>query len=298
MQPPALGRLLLRWWRLGERRDEIESDLLELMERRAEHRGLAFARRRYIADALSLYRIRHTPEVIHDPEPRRGFDAMVQDILFALRLFRRHTALLTLTVGGLALAIGVATSVLGIVNAVAGQGTGISAPENVFRIASIAGAPDSSGPTGRSRMFGEWTYDHYIRLAADVPSLQLVAAHALRADVRRSRDASQSIAARYLAVSGNYFDVLGLRVVLGRTLNVSDDRPGVRNIVVSEGFWRNVLGADHAIVGQELIVETETYTIVGVVHRRHGKTVHTDVPPALWMTLKAHEELWLARPPA
>jgi hypothetical protein len=36
MRPPVLGRALLRVWRLGSRRDEIESDLLELMERRAE----------------------------------------------------------------------------------------------------------------------------------------------------------------------------------------------------------------------------------------------------------------------
>jgi hypothetical protein len=158
---------------------------------------------------------------------------MIQDLLFAIRLFRRRAGLLGLTVGGLALAIGVATTVLSVVSAVTTQGTGFSEPDRVFRIASIAGATDRADLTGRSRIFGEWTYPHDVRLAADVPSMQMVAAH----------------------------------------MSQTDARPGARAIVVSEGFWRNALGADPAIVGTPLVVAEDTYTIVGVAHRRHGKSI-------------------------
>jgi putative ABC transport system permease protein len=290
MRPPLLGRVLLRMCRLGDRRDEVDADLLDLFERRARARGPAFARRRYIGDALSLCRLRRTPEVITDEDRRGGLDKMGHDILFAVRVFRRHAGLLSLTVGGLALAIGVATTALSALNAATMRGMGISAPETVFRIASIAGATDRAELTERSRIFGEWAYAHYGRLAADVPSMQIVSSYLAEGDVRSTRETSQPWHVLYNAVSGNYFDVLGMRAVAGRMLNPSDDRPGVRTIVVGEGFWRNALGADRSIVGSSLIVGTETYTVVGIAGRENGSSPTRHFPPALWMTLTAHGE--------
>jgi len=56
----------------------------------------------------------------------------------------------------------------------------------------------------------------------------------------------------YLAVSGNYFTVLGMRASAGRLLSPDDDMPGSANVVVSQGFWKNRLGSDVTIVGRRI----------------------------------------------
>ena len=68
------------------------------------------------------------------------------------------------------------------------------------------------------------------------------------------------------AVSGNLFDVLGLRAIAGRTLQPEDDRPGAEPVVVlSDGYWRRKFAADPALVGQALTLNGIKRTVIGVV---------------------------------
>ncbi|HEY4215935.1 MAG TPA: ABC transporter permease, partial [Gemmatimonadaceae bacterium] len=67
-------------------------------------------------------------------------------------------------------------------------------------------------------------------------------------------------------VTGNYFDVLGVRPVLGRLLHESDDVPGAPPVIVlGETFWRRTLGADPAIVGKRVRIVGHIATVAGVV---------------------------------
>ena len=67
-------------------------------------------------------------------------------------------------------------------------------------------------------------------------------------------------------VSGNYFDVLGVRPALGRVFNDSDDRtPGAHPVaVLSYGFWQRRFGGDPAVLDRTLVVNGHPMTIVGV----------------------------------
>jgi putative ABC transport system permease protein len=67
-------------------------------------------------------------------------------------------------------------------------------------------------------------------------------------------------------ITGNFFDVLGARPVLGRLLRPSDDQYGARlAAVVSERTWRQTFGGDSSIVGRTLTFSGREATIVGVV---------------------------------
>jgi putative ABC transport system permease protein len=69
-----------------------------------------------------------------------------------------------------------------------------------------------------------------------------------------------------MAVSGRYFEVLGLEPALGRLIG-SADEPALddaRVAVLSYAYWRNSLGGDPAVVGRTLTVNGEALTIVGV----------------------------------
>ena len=67
-------------------------------------------------------------------------------------------------------------------------------------------------------------------------------------------------------VSGNYFDVLGVRPALGRVFNDADDRtPGAHPVaVLSYGFWQRRFGGDPAVLDRTIVVNGHPMTIVGV----------------------------------
>ena len=67
-------------------------------------------------------------------------------------------------------------------------------------------------------------------------------------------------------VSGNYFEVLGVRPAIGRLFNAADDRtPGAHPVaVLSHGFWTRRFGSNPAVLNQALTVNGHALTIVGV----------------------------------
>jgi CheY-like chemotaxis protein len=73
-------------------------------------------------------------------------------------------------------------------------------------------------------------------------------------------------------VSGNYFDVLGVKPVLGRGfLPEEDQTPGSHPVaVLSYGSWERRFGSDPAIVGKTTHFNGKPYTIVGVMPRGYG----------------------------
>jgi predicted permease len=72
--------------------------------------------------------------------------------------------------------------------------------------------------------------------------------------------------ARGLFVSGDFFRVLGVRPVLGRTFTASEDRRGcgLPGVVVSHAFWQRELGGDKGVVGRTLTLGHQPVEILGV----------------------------------
>ena len=67
-------------------------------------------------------------------------------------------------------------------------------------------------------------------------------------------------------VSGSYFEVMGLRPVLGRLLNAADDGPKAAGVaVLTHRFWTTSLNSDPAVVGTNIRLGPRTATVVGVL---------------------------------
>jgi predicted permease len=67
-------------------------------------------------------------------------------------------------------------------------------------------------------------------------------------------------------VSANYFDVLGVRPLLGRGFRAGEDQAGAEPVLVlSHGFWQNRLGGDPGIVGRTFTMNDRVHTVVGVL---------------------------------
>ena len=67
-------------------------------------------------------------------------------------------------------------------------------------------------------------------------------------------------------VDGSYFEVMGLRPVLGRLLDSHDDGPNAAGaVVLTYRFWSTVLNSDPSVLGKQVRFDTRTATIVGVL---------------------------------
>jgi predicted permease len=97
-----------------------------------------------------------------------------------------------------------------------------------------------------------------------------------------SRNGNNEIIYGYLA-SGNYFEMLGIKAVMGRTFTPEDDRtPGAHPVaVLSYASWQKRFGADRNIVGQAVLLNNQSYTIIGVAPPRFNGT-EVIYAPELW----------------
>ena len=69
-------------------------------------------------------------------------------------------------------------------------------------------------------------------------------------------------------VSADYFDVLGVRPAVGRDFEPTDDRPGgLKVVILSDALWHRRFGGDPSIVGSQIQLDDEPYTVIGVMPR-------------------------------
>src|SRR4029450_4918849 len=66
------------------------------------------------------------------------------------------------------------------------------------------------------------------------------------------------------SVSANFFDVLRVSPIVGRTVETRDDGPSPRVVLLGEGVWRRRFGSDPAVVGRTVKLNGQPYTVVGV----------------------------------
>jgi predicted permease len=93
--------------------------------------------------------------------------------------------------------------------------------------------------------------------------------------------------------SSNYFDVLGIHPILGRTFAASDfnERTGAPVAILSYALWQNRFGSDPAIVGKAIQLNLHSYTVVGVAPRGFEgckSGLRTDI----WLPLGMDNQVW------
>ena len=78
--------------------------------------------------------------------------------------------------------------------------------------------------------------------------------------------------------TAHYFDVYGIKPVLGRTFAAEEDAPGKNHVVVlSHPFWQRVFGGDKKVIGRSLHLNSESYTVIGVAPPGFGQASKVDL---------------------
>lgn len=70
------------------------------------------------------------------------------------------------------------------------------------------------------------------------------------------------------SVTTGFFDVLGVRPVVGRTFTSGDARLHSKVVVLSKGLWKRRFGSDPKLIGKTVILDSEPFTVVGIVPER------------------------------
>lgn len=178
-----------------------------------------------------------------------------QDIRFGLRMLRKSPGFTTVAVLTLALGIGANTAIFTLVNALLLRPLpGVEDPQQLVLVTDN-GWPNLNYPL----------YEHLRDNCDSLSGLFASAGIAKRmVKVTRSGDATAEPVWSQ-PVSGEFFSILGVQALLGRTLTPNDDRPGQpQPVVVSYDFWLRRLGGDPTVIGQTIALEDVPSTIIGV----------------------------------
>ncbi|MBZ5593651.1 MAG: ABC transporter permease [Acidobacteriia bacterium] len=92
--------------------------------------------------------------------------------------------------------------------------------------------------------------------------------------------------------SGNYFSVVGVDLAVGRGFLPEEDQVPRRNpvVVLSNGLWRRRFGADRGLVGKTVILNNQSYTVVGVAPPGFHGTFRA-IDPEFWAPLAMVEQI-------
>jgi len=194
-----------------------------------------------------------------------------QDVRYALRTLLKSRGFTIVAVLTLALGIGANVATFSVVYAVLLRPLPFAHPEQLVRVFDDLRGPNDkdvgmSVPElwdlqERSGVFEE--------ISAVISSNSAVAG------------GDRAVRAESLVTSPYYFTLLGAKPELGRVYTPQDAVPGfLEPVVISNGFWRRYYGSDPKIIGRKMRLDSDIYTIVGVMppgFRHPGPTLDTDV---------------------
>ena len=234
---------------------ELQSTV-ELLIQEKMKEGLSHSEARRQA-LIELGGVEQVKEKVRAIRFGRLLETFGQDLRYALRMLRKSPGFTAVAVLTLALGIGVNATAFSIVNGILFRGLAVPHPSGMVS-------------------FG-FAYKGYQGFTSSYPDLQDVrqqagglvdlCAYAMGTDGLKEGNHTDRIATNY--VTGNYFDVLGIKPILGRLIAPGEGKPGGYDpmIVLSYPYWQSRFGANPAIIGKSVRLNGKPMTVVGVAQK-------------------------------
>ena len=180
------------------------------------------------------------------------FADLGRDLRYTLRHIRRSPGFAITAIVTLALGIGANVVVFGVLNSILLRPLHVANADRLFMIEQ------------REEGYTTQSYPDYADLRARNSAFSDMAAYRIGALGLSTGGAAQRC--WMYEVSGNYFDMLGVKPELGRFIHQSDERGpnSAPYVVLSDAFWRTRFNADPSTVGKVVELNKHPFTIVGV----------------------------------
>ena len=186
-------------------------------------------------------------------------NALVQDVRFGIRMLARTPGFTIVVAITLALGIGANSTIFSWINSTLLDP--IPGIKDTSRLVSVMRGERSEHPTP------PFSYPDYVDLRARTQSFSgLLAYHDDFVSLTGTNKPERIYGA---FVSADYFEVLGLRPILGRVFQPKEEENpgGLPAVVISYSMWQSHFGADPAVVGKTVQINRVLGTIVGVAPR-------------------------------
>ena len=188
----------------------------------------------------------------------RWLDELRGDVRYMFRLLRRSPGFAIVAILSVGLGIGANTAIFSLVDELLLKSLPVEQPDRLFFVDNTGGK--SGGNNAPPYPCYEILRDnnrHFAGIAMFDENLFAINIDGADEIVPGQR------------VSGNYFDVLGVRAALGRTLTPADDAPGSGGpdgpvVVISHALWKRRFGMSPTVLGKQIEIEKKAWTIVGV----------------------------------
>ncbi len=233
-------------------------------------------------------------EVTRDMWSWRSLERLAQDVRYGLRVLRKSPGYATVAILSLALGIGANTAIFSLINAVMLRSLPVHDPQQLVTIGDptrVSSLSDGSG--ARTDLFSYPFFERFrerntvfseIYATGRSEYLDIAASNGKTITKQGDRPSGRF-------VTGNYFTMLGVAPLLGRTFTQQETRvPGAAPVVViGYGYWERQFARDPHIVGRAILVNGSPFTIIGVAPREFSGDI-VGRPTDIWFPLTMHRQ--------
>jgi macrolide transport system ATP-binding/permease protein len=247
------------------RRNQVEQELNEELryhiERQIEEhiaKGMTAEEARYAA-LRAMGGVERRKEECRDMRRVSLIEDLMQDVRYGLRTLRKSPGFTAVAALSLALGIGANTAIFSLVDAVLLKLLPVKNPEQLVAL-------EAFNQRGERRNFSYLMFEQLRDLPQVFTGVFAAADGTSRMEMADPESAGQTEQAEVQLVSGEYFRVLGVNAVIGRTLTAEDNRtPGAHPVaVLSYGFWQRRFAGDVSVIGKGITLKAQPFTIIGV----------------------------------
>ena len=206
----------------------------------------------------------------------------MQDILYGFRMLKKRPGFTIVAIVTLALGIGANTAIFSVVNALLLKP--LPFPESQQLLAVGASDRTSTPHTGRD-LFSV-SYPDFFDARDQNKTLSAVAVYRTKTYALTGDEGASSVSG--VKVSAEFFDVLGVRPVIGHSFARADEEagggPGGLKVVISDRFWKEHFGGDIKVLGHNIILDGRTYSVIGVMPPNFQFPIQSD-PIEFYVTI-------------
>jgi hypothetical protein len=263
--------------------EELQAELQFNLEREREEniaRGMNPEEAR-LAALRSFGGVERVMEESRDVRGVRFLEEIWQDLRYGARMLAKQPGFTLVVVVTLALGIGANTALFGVLDRLLVRRLPVNAPEQLVNLSGRD--PDLSWPTYLDYRDQNDVFDGLLAYKETPLNLS---------------EGGQAERITGVLVSGNYFDVLGVRPALGRAFLPEEDRsPGTHPVaIVSYGLWRRRFGGDPKLVGRSITLNTYDFTVIGVAPPEF-RGVRLGLAPDVYVPVNMIAQAWPTQKP-
>jgi predicted permease len=243
------------FWRRQKRDSELEEELQSHLQMAAQDRadrGESPEQARGAA-RRELGNVGLIKEVTREMWGWASFERLMQDLRYGFRMLAKSPGFTAVAILTLALGIGANTALFSVVNGVLLKPLPYPQPENLVWLAESK--PNFATGSISFPNFRDWQKDNHTFSGMAVY-------RSYNFNILGLGDAEQ-VRARF--ITSDFFSVLGVNPVIGRTFAPGEDDIGRSPIVmISEGLWKRKFNASPDVLGKNMNLDGTGYTIAGV----------------------------------